>query len=48
MLEVLQIFEHFANLKKSFIHKNKICFLDYVILIQKVGIRNMKIEAIQN
>ena len=38
----------FANLKKCWFHKDKVCFLSYVISAQEVRIEDKQIEAVKN
>ena len=40
MLDVLQRYRLFANLKKCWFHKDKVCFLGYVMLAQKIRIED--------
>lgn len=37
-----------VNLKKSYFHKNKFYFLHYIILAQKIKIKDKKIKVIKN
>ena len=48
MLDVLQRYRLFANLKKCRFHKDKVRFLGYVILAQGVKIEDKQIEAVKN
>ena len=38
----------FANLKKCRFHKNKVCFLGYVVSVQRVQMEEERISAIKN
>ena len=38
----------FTNLKKCFFHKNKICFLRYIILAQEIQIEDERIKELKN
>ena len=40
MVDILQIYRFFANLKKCQFHKDKICFLDYIILAKEIRIKD--------
>lgn len=48
VLDVLRKHSLFANLKKCYFYKNKICFLSYVVSTQKIRIKGKRIEAIRN
>ena len=47
ILKKLRKYGLFANLKKYCFYKNKVCFLEYVMLAQKVQIEEKKIEAVK-
>ncbi len=47
MLKILQKHGFFSKIEKYFFHSDKICFLDYVILSQKVHIEEENIEAVK-
>ena len=38
----------FANLKKCHFHKDKVCFLGYVVSVQEVQMEEEKIEVVKN
>ena len=38
----------FVNLKKGHFYNNKVCFLEYVMLAQRVQIEDKKIEVVKN
>ena len=38
----------FANLKKYQFYKDKVCFLSYIVLAQKVQIEDKKINVVKN
>lgn len=48
VFDILEKYKLFINLKKFQFYKNKVCFLDYIILIQKVKIKDKKIEVVKN
>lgn len=48
MLDMLKRYGLLANLKKCYFHKNKFCFLDYIMSVQKIKIDNKKIEMVKN
>ena len=48
VLDILRKNSFFANFKKCYFHKDEICFLSYIILIQKIKIEDKRIEAIKN
>lgn len=48
MLYILRRNELFANLNKCQFHKVKPCFLSYVILVQRVKMRDEQIKAVNN
>ena len=48
VLDILKKYRFFINLQKFYIYKNKICFLGYVILVQKMKIADKKIKVIKN
>ena len=48
VLEELRKHGLFANLKKCWFHKDKVCFLRYVVSAQGVQIENERIEAVSN
>ena len=48
VLDVLRRHKLFANLKKCQFHKNKICFLGYIVLAQGVKIEDKQIKAVKN
>ena len=48
VLDVLQRHRLFANLKKCQFHKNKVRFLGYVVLAQRVRMEDEQIEAVKN
>ena len=48
MLDVLQRHKLFANLKKCQFHKDKICFLGYIMLAQGVKIEDKWIKTMKN
>ena len=48
LLDILKTHRLFANLKKCQFHKNKICFLDYILLVQRVKIEDKQIIVIKN
>ena len=48
VLDVLKRHRFFANLKKCRFHKDKICFLGYIVLAQRVRIEDEQIKAIKN
>ena len=45
MLDILRKYRLFANLKKCQFHKNKVYFLGYTMLAQRVKIKDKQIEA---
>ena len=48
VLNVLRKHRLFANLKKCQFHKDKVCFLGYVVLAEKVRIEDEQIKAVKN
>ena len=48
VLDILQRHRLFANIKKYQFHKNKFCFLGYIILALKVRIKNKQTRVIKN
>ena len=48
VLDILRRHRLFANLKKYQFHKNKVCFLSYIVLAQRVRIEDKQIEAVKN
>ena len=48
VLDILRRHRLFANLKKCWFHKDKICFLGYIILAQEVKLENKQIQAVKN
>lgn len=48
MLDQLKKKGLFGNLKKYYFHKDKVCFLGYVILVQKIQIEDKKIDMVKN
>ena len=48
VLDVLRQHRLFANLKKCWFHKDKICFLGYVLSAQGVRMEDEQIEAVKN
>ena len=48
VLDVLRRHGLFANLKKCQFHKDKICFLGYIVLAQGVRIEDEQIKAVKN
>ena len=48
MLNILQKYKFFANLKKCQFYKNKVHFLDYIVLAKKVNIKNRQIKVEKN
>ena len=48
MLDILKRHKLFANLKKCRFHKDKVCFLSYIVLAQKVKIEDKQIKVVKN
>ena len=48
ILDLLRKNGLFANLKKCWFHKEKICFLDYIISDYSIRIENKKIKEVKN
>ena len=48
VLDVLRRHRLFANLKKCRFHKDKVCFLGYVVSAQEVRIEDEQIEVVKN
>ena len=48
VLDILRKHELFANLKKCRFHKDKVCFLGYVVLAQEVKMEDEQIEVVKN
>lgn len=48
MLNILEKYRLFINLKKFQFYKNKVYFLDYIILILRVKIKDKKIKVVKN
>ena len=48
VLDVLRRHRLFANLKKCRFHKDKVCFLGYIILAQGVKMEDKQIEVLKN
>lgn len=48
VLDILRKHGLYINLKKSWFYKNKIYFLGYIVLAQRVKMKDKKIKAIKN
>ena len=48
MLDILKKHRLFANLKKCWFHKDKVCFLGYVVLAQETRMEDKQIKAMKN
>lgn len=48
VLDFLQKYKLFDNLKKCQFYKNKVGFLSYIILVKKVKIKAKKIKVVKN
>lgn len=48
VLDILRKHSLFVNFKKCHFCKNKICFLGYAVLSQKIKIKDKKIEKVRN
>ena len=48
MLDLLRKNRLFANLKKCRFHQDKVRFLGYIVLVQKVQIEDERIEVVTN
>lgn len=47
ILEKLQKYSFFVNLKKCCFHQNKVCFLRFVVSAQRINIKEKIIETIK-
>ena len=48
MLDILQKFKFFINLKNCQFYKDKICFLGYIVFVLEVKIEDKQIKAVKN
>ena len=48
VLDVLRRHGLFGNLKKCWFHKDKVCFLGYIVLAQEVRMEDEQIKAVKN
>ena len=48
MLDILEKYKLFANLKKYWFYKDKICFISYIILALRVKIEDKQIKIVEN
>ena len=48
VLDILRRHRLFANLKKCQFYKDEVCFLGYIVLVQKVKIKDEQIKTIKN
>lgn len=48
ILEVLRKYGLYANLKKCWFHKDKVRFLGYIVLAQRIKMEEERIKAVKN
>ena len=48
VLDKLQKYSFFANLKKYWFHQKEICFLEYVVLSKKISMEAIKIKIVKD
>ena len=48
VLDILQKYRYFVNLKKYWFYKNQVHFYGYIILVQKIKIKDNKIKIVKN